>query len=345
MPWLAFVVVLVFGVRAAAADDAARARVAYAAMERTFFSPRHNDYRDRVGGPVGSHAWPFSQAFAATLEVAPLEGPKNPLAPVLRKRFELLDRRFRNGQLYTATPHGYVYYDDNEWIALDQLDWNNLEAHPKAVREAAQVFTAIVAAWSADTTWGCPGGVPWTTVPGEQSRNTVSTANAAVLGLRLYQLDPEPSLLQWATRMLSWLDQCLLAPNGLFWDNIQPNGTVDQNEWSYNQGSVMEAYRLLYLATGNPVDLARAESIADLTLAAFSSRWQLEPPQFAAIFFRRLLNLAALDGRANYIASAQAYANQLWNRPRHSLLQQAALVQLYATVAQAQRAVRPERRR
>jgi hypothetical protein len=338
---LACVTVLVFGVPLAFADDAARARTAYAGMERRFFDPRSNDYRLTAGGRVGSRAWPFSQALAATLEVAPLEGTHNSLAPVLRQRFALLDRRFRSGQLYTASPNGYVFYDDNEWIALDQLDWNSLQTHPNAVRKATQIFAAVAAAWSSDTTWACPGGVPWTQAPGKLDRGTVSTANGVVLGLRLYQLNPQPLLLQWSTRTLSWLDQCLLAPNGLFWDNIQPDGSVDQTEWSYNQGSVMEAYRLLYLATGNPADLARAESIADLTLATFSSRWPTEPPEFAAIFFRRLLNLAALDGRANYVAAAQAYANQLWKQPHHSLLQEAAVVQLYAALARAQPAARP----
>jgi predicted alpha-1,6-mannanase (GH76 family) len=263
---------------------------------------------------------------------------------VLRQRFAFLDRRFRSGQLYTAVPNGYVYYDDNEWIALDLLDWNNLRTRSIAVGKAAAIFAAVGAAWSSNTTWTCPGGVPWTTAPGRLGRATVSTANAAVLGLRLYQLDPQPLFLEWSTRTLTWLDQCMLAPNGLFWDNIQPAGSVDQTEWSYNQGSVMEAYRLLYLATGNPADLARAESVADVTLAAFSSRWPSEPPEFAAIFFRRLLSLAALDGRSDYVAAAQAYANQLWKRPRHSLLEQAALVQLYAALAMAQPPAQPGRR-
>jgi len=325
--------VLAFAVPLAFADDAAHARMAYTAMERTFFNPLRDDYRDTAGGRVGSHAWPFSQALAATLEVAPLESLRVSRERVLRQLFAALDRRFRSGQLYTASPHGYVYYDDNEWIAFDLLDWNNLQAHTNAVRKAAQIFAAVAAAWSSDATWTCPGGVPWSSAPGKYGRGTVSTANAAVLGLRLYQLDPQPFFLRWSTRMLTWLDQCLLAPDGLFWDNLQPAGSIDQTEWSYNQGSVMEAYRLLYLATGDPADLARAESVADVTLAAFSSRWPSEPPEFAAIFFRRLLGLAALDGRADYVAAAQAYADQLWRRPRHSLLEQAAVVQLYAALA------------
>lgn len=336
-PLLACATVLGLGVPIASADDAARARRAYAAMERTFFVPRSGDYRNAVGRPVGSHAWPLSQALAATLEVGPFEGPHSHMSRVLRRRFALLDRRFRSGQLYIAWPqNAYVYYDDNEWIALDLLDWNHLHPNTYAVQRAASVFTAVTSAWSSDPAFQCPGGVPWTTTPGQLSRNTVSTANAAVLGLRLYQLDPQPFFLQWSTRMLSWLDQCLLAPDGLFWDNIQPDGTVDQSEWSYNQGSVMEAYRLLYLVTGNPADLARAESIADTTLAAFRSRWPTEPPEFAAIFFRRLLDLAALDGRTDYIAAARGYANQLGTRRRHTLLEQAAVVQVNAALATAE---------
>jgi glycosyl hydrolase family 76 len=327
------VVLLLFGVPLAFAVDGGRARLAYAAMERRFFDPRGGDYRDTASGPDGSHAWPFSQALAATLEVAPLEPRNFHARRVLRQRFALLDRRFRSGQLYTTWPQGYLYYDDNEWISFDLLDWNDLHPNPTAVQKASSVFSALAAAWSSDPRFACPGGVPWTTTPGYLSRNTVSTANAAVLGLRLYLLNPQPSLLQSSTRMLSWLDQCLLAPNGLFWDNIEPAGTVDQTEWSYNQGSVMEAYRLLYLVTGNPADLARAEFVADTTLSLFSSRWSSEPPEFAAIFFRRLLNLAALDGRTDYVAAAQAYANQVWNQRHHTLLEQAAVVQLYAALA------------
>jgi hypothetical protein len=333
-PLLACVVLLLVAVPRAFADDGARARKAYASMERTFFDRRSGDYRDTVGGPVGSNAWPFSQALAATLEVAPLEAPRSHTSRVLRQRFGLLQRRFGSGQLFIAQPQGYAYYDDNEWISFDLLDWNELHSRPGAVQRAETVFSAVAAAWSFDPTFACPGGVPWTTVPGVLNRNTVSTANAAVLGLRLYLLNPQPFFLQSSTRMLTWLDQCLLAPNGLFWDNIGPHGTIDQNEWSYNQGSVMEAYRLLYVATGNPADLARAESVADTTLAAFSSRWSSEPPEFAAIFFRRLLNLAALDGRTQYVAAAQAYANQLWRPLHHSLLEQAAVVQVYAALAQ-----------
>lgn len=118
------------------------------------------------------------------------------------------------------------------------------------------------------------------------------------------------------------------------WDHIRGDGSVDRTEWSYNQGAVLAAYRLLYGISGDGAYLRRAESIADRTLATFSSRWSNgEPPEFAAIFFRRLLALADVDHRADYVAAAQAYADRLWTSPRPRLFDQAALVQLYAALA------------
>jgi hypothetical protein len=306
-------------------------------MERTYFDTRGGDYRETAGARAGSRAWPFSQALAATIEVARLDRSNTLLNRELQNQFAILDRRFRVNELYKAMPNGYVYYDDNEWIALDLLDWNALHANQEAARRATRVFKAVAAVWSSDPTLTCPGGIPWTDAPGNHDRNTVTTANAAVLGLRLYLLSRQPYLLQWSTRMLAWLDQCLLSPDTLFWDHISGDGPIDETEWSYNQGSVMEAYRLLYRATGDPTYLARAENIADATLAAFSSRWDSEPPEFAAIFFCRLLSLGTFDHRSDYVAAAQAYADQLWRMPHTRLLEQAAVVRLYGALAVVQR--------
>ena len=106
-------------------------------------------------------------------------------------------------------------------------------------------------------------------------------------------------------------------------------------QWEVSITTVLEAYRLLYRATGDRTALAHAESIADATLAAFRGRWKTEPAQFAAIFFRRLLALAAVDGRSDYVGSAQAYADRLWRSPRRQLFQQAAVVQVYAALVAA----------
>ena len=86
--------------------------------------------------------------------------------------------------------------------------------------------------------------------------------------------------------------------------------------------------------------------LADASIAYFDARWKHgEPPEFAALFFRGLLTLADTDGRADYVAAAEQYADDAWSRERDprtglfryagkpTLLQQAGLVQLYAALA------------
>ena len=330
----ALFVALQLSAPAAAGNDARRARLALASMDRTFLDRRSGDYRERAGGRVGSHAWPFSQALAATIDVAAVPHHGRGAGREVVSRLRALDERFRSHGVYRASPGGHVYYDDNEWVAFDLLDWDGVRSDPEARTEAEQVFDAVVRAWDPDPQQTCPGGIQWTDAPGNDDRNTVSTANGAVLGLRLYQLTHRTRYLRWGRRMLAWVDRCMRGPDGLYGDHVSGDGVIDRTEWSYNQGAVLDAYRLLYLITNDRDDLGRAEAIADRTLATFAERWSDgEPPEFAAIFFRRLLELADVDGRADYVAAAQAYADRLWRQPRPRLFDQAAVVQLYAALA------------
>jgi predicted alpha-1,6-mannanase (GH76 family) len=257
-----------------------------------------------------------------------------------------LERRFRKGTTYAAWPSGDTYLDDNEWLAQDFLDWTQVSGDGVSLKRAASIFAAVADAWDDVATHPCTGGVFWTTGSSNRDRNTVSTANGAVIGLRLYQVTHETSYLTWAKTMLAWLDRCMLAPNGLYWDHIDLTGKVNTAQWSYNQGSVVAADVLLYRTTGDASALARAEQLADASIAYFNSRWKHgEPPQFAALFFRGLLSLADADGRADYVAAAEQYADDAWSTERDprtglfryagkpDLLQQAGLVQLYAALA------------
>lgn len=332
----AFFVLLSIGAANASADrNATRARHAYQSMERVYLDSRRGDYRQTPRGRVGSHAWPYSQALAATIEVARLRGARSVAGRAVPVRLAALDRRFRVHGVYRAKPGGDVYYDDNEWIAEDMLDWDAVRGSPSARRKAVQIFRAVTAAWDSASQKTCPGGVRWTDARGNDDRNTVSTANGAIVGLRLYLLTRRPAYLRWAQRMVGWVEECLHHPDGLYGDHISGNGSIDDTEWSYNQGSMIEAYRLLYRATGDRTNLTRAEAIADATLGAFRGRWAREPAAFAAIFFRRLLALAELDRRQDYVAAAQRYADRLWVSPHPQLFVQAALVQVYAALAAA----------
>ena len=336
------------GAGAAPSRDATRAVASFVAMERNLFGAGSGTYRE-------TYAWPVSQAVAATVAVARIPGARTDAAAFAARGFEELGS-LRQGALYRANADGAVFFDDNEWIAEDLLDWNIYRRNPAAVARAQGIFGGVVRAWDADASTPCAGGVYWTTASGDGDRNTVSTANGALVGLRLYALTHRPVFLYWSRRMLDWLDACMLGPDGLYWDHVRADGTVDSRVWTYNQGSLVGAYLTLYETTGDATALARAERLADLTIAAFAGdRLAAEPQEFAAIFFRRVLDLAAVDGRSSYVAAAQAYADDAWSGLRdpatglfsQRLLGQAAFVQLYAHLAlmgsEAARSPSPQR--
>jgi type II secretory pathway pseudopilin PulG len=331
---------------AQADTNATRAIQAYVAMQRYLFDVRSGSYREAVGEAPGAHAWPISQAIAATIAVTQVPGANPGFARAAKRRIERLED-LRSGAVYTASAGGSVYYDDNEWIAEDLLDADAAWPDAAGRRRATEIFDAVVRAWDSDPSHPCAGGIVWTEAPSNKDRNTVTTANGALLGLRLHALAPRSRFLQWSQRMLSWLDRCMLASNGLYWDHIDASGVVDATHWSYNQGSIIGANVLLYRQTHDAAALVRAEGLADATLAYFAApRLAGEPPEFAAIFFRNLLALAAIDKRQPYVDAAQAYVDQAWalrnartnlvssGKPAR-LLEQAAIVQIYSALATA----------
>jgi hypothetical protein len=319
---------------AARSVDPGRAVASYVAMEHYLFDSSTSTFPEQP-------AWPISQALSATIAVAGIRGADTDAAAHAAMGFRQLAPLRQQGGLYRARADSAIYYDDNEWIAQDLLDWNAYRRDPASVAQAEAIFAGVVKAWDGDSSTPCSGGVYWTTDAAVRDRNTVSTANGAVVGLRLYALTHRPVFLYWARRMLGWVNACMLSPDGLYWDHVASDGTVDRREWSYNQGSPIAAYLLLYKTTGDRSALARAEQLADGTLSAFSGRWLSEPPEFAAIFFQHVLELAAVDGRTQYVAAAQAYADAVWDALRDpetgllstGLLGQAAFVQLYAHLA------------
>jgi hypothetical protein len=330
---VASALLLVAPAQAMTSTDAQRAVASYVSMQRYLFDPAAKQYRD-------AFAWPVSQAVSATIAVARIPGVHTNAAHQAAMGFDQL-APLRQGSLYRASAGSDLYFDDNEWIAQDLLDWNQFRRDQAAVIRAEAIFAGVVDAWDSDAATPCAGGVYWTTAAGNSDRNTVSTANGALVGLRLYALTHRPVFLYWSRRMLDWVNECMLAPDGLYWDHVAGDGTVDRREWSYNQGSPIAAYLLLYETTGDRFALTHAERLADGTLSAFSGKWLSEPPEFAAIFFQHVLELAAVDHRAQYVAAAQSYADAAWGALRDpqtgllstGLVGQAGFVQLYAHLA------------
>lgn len=336
--------------------DRRRAVAAYAALQGRFYSKATHLYADSPAGSneASAAAWSFSQAFAATLALARL-----PEAPG-RYRRDVADRWHASAAYWdagaqppayaaTVTPHGGAdvahFYDDNEWLGFDLLATSRVLRRPEALEQAERVFTVVRAAWDGNPTDTCPGGVFWTHWHGIADRNTVSTANGALLALRLYQVTGTRLYLEWAERMYAWVTNCLTRPDGLIADHIRGDGTIDEHAWTYNQGAMVASGALLYAVTGDPRFLSLARTLAVRAVAHFAD-FRGEPPIFVAIFFRDLRAAGAIGKSSRGRSALQAYADQAWNRDRldpssalftfrrpPTILDQAAMVQIYATLA------------
>jgi predicted alpha-1,6-mannanase (GH76 family) len=200
-----------------------------------------------------------------------------------------------------------------------------------------------------------------------QDRGTGSTGGAAKLAAHIFLTTgrTDAVLLYSAKFMYEWVQKNLLSPdNGLYWDKVLPDGSVDTNQWIYNQGIMIGASVMLHRAAsagrdgqfGDPAAyLAHAEDLATRTLAAFSTDPYLSGDRgtysgrsiFNAIFWRNLLLLYAVNKNGSYLQQMQTYADHAWNdRAFHEsrsglfkddpesssywLLDQAGMVQVYA---------------
>lgn len=329
-----------------------RAKASYAALQKYLYLPQQKLYK---GSPY-SHVWPFSQAMAATVAMASLPriGPSY--------AGDVADR-IAGAQSYwdaSKQPPGYdgnvapplgkggvIGYDDNEWIGLELVRRYRRDRNPALLQRAQDTFALAVFGWDQDASHPCPGGVVFSQDPANVDRNTVTNAPGVELGLRLYQITHAPTYLDWSQRFYGWVRSCLLNPAGLYADHITFDGTIDTNIWAYNQGAMIGADVLFWKTTGDASYLRRAKRAAAASLSYFTTnRLRAQPPFFVSIFFDNLMLLNAVRPVQAYHDALQQYGDWAWDKRRNkasgvfsfgpdggAVLQQAALVRIYATLA------------
>lgn len=345
----------------------ARAREAYATMQVRFAVGDGALYRERAPARLWdrryAHVWPFSQALAATLDVAALPGGDGAALAQARTLGRSLFEHYWDSQSSPPGAASYPlsggggdkFYDDNCWLGLDLVELHRATGDRGVLDDAARVFAFVVSGWDDDPAHPSPGGIFWKQArnTATRDRNTVSNAPAAQLALHLHALTGQRDYLDWAERAFDWVERTLRDPaDGLYWDNIRLNGAIEKTKWSYNQGTMLGAAALFYRHTGNRAWVERARQIADAALRFYGEDdrlWAQDPP-FNAIFFRNLRLLAtALDDAAMFTPALRVYAERAWaegrdpatglvgfgRRGRVDLLSQAAAVQIFALLAGA----------
>lgn len=328
----------------AGAAAASAAELAYAAMRRRFGFV-DGRYAASDTRHSWAHLWPLSQALSASLAFGSLPGRSAAAARADALRTVAALARYRFGQGYRSVPlpphdrGGNLYYDDNNWVALDLLNVYGLSGNRAILGRAEGIFRFLISGWDTNAGDTCPGGVFWARPPLGQIRTTVSTANAALVALQLYRATRNRSYLAWAQRMYGWVQQCLEGHNDLYYDHLDSLGNISKQQWTYNQGAMIAAGALLAQATGNRsyLDQARASTTAALAHYARSG-YKDEPPIFVAIFFGDLNLVQHVAQLPSYRTSLGQYLHRhVTLRPNghfgSSLVFQAAAVLLYSLEA------------
>ena len=141
------------------------------------------------------------------------------------------------------------FNDDMVWLAIACTNAFKATDDAYYLNVSKELWTEILKSWS--DLYG--GGITWkTNTP--NSKNAVSNAPVAILGLRLYDIEKNEDYLQWAKDIYAWQKGTLVDPTtGLVWDHIDlVDGAVAiKKEWvfTYNIGTWVGAAMELYQVT------------------------------------------------------------------------------------------------
>lgn len=171
--------------------------------------------------------------------------------------------KVKNGNKYQN-----VFNDDMEWLGIACLRAYKATNDPEYLEVAKELWHEVKKGWS--DVFG--GGISWRTDT-PFGKNACSNGPAAILAMRLYQVEENPEDLAWAKKIYAWEKETLVDPaTGLVWDNIsrESGETVINKDWifTYNLGTYIGAAIELYAVTHNTIYLNDAVKTANSTMTS-----------------------------------------------------------------------------
>lgn len=233
------------------------------------------------------------------------------------------------------------FYDDNQWIGIACMD-----AYERTKKEAYLLQGKMIHRFMMtgfDTAVG--GGLYWK--EGDATtKNTCSNGPGVLLALQLYQATGQQSYLDTALLLYDWTNAKLLAPEGVYYDNVQlPFGKIDKRFYTYNAGTMLQASVVLYQLKKDRKYLQLANRIAASAYRVFfkNGRWP-DHYWFNAVLLRGYEALLKYNGDRRYIQAFIRDGEAIWQKEkdgahligRHkkkNLLDQAAMMEIYARLA------------
>ncbi len=272
-----------------------------------------------------SYLWPLSEMLSATNALGRLPGQEDKYKKSLTDILKCIDEyrdTVRKPPAYQAYPADFSsserYYDDNLWLGLDFVLAYRQTGDMEYLDRAKEIMTFVQSGW----TDKLGGGIFWCEAK-KTSKNTCSNGPAAVLALELYQDTKDPSYLAWGKKIYAWTRENLQAPDGVYWDNINLDGKVDEAVYAYNCGTMIHAAVLLNAITDDKAHLTEAQRVAKASFDRFTTTdsdgtvfFPPKDPWFTVVLFRGYQALYEADGNPSYMKAATASLDYAWTHAR-----------------------------
>lgn len=307
-----------------------RAAASYGALQKYLYlgSAGHDLYLEKYPKQSGdndySYLFPLREATAATIDLAGITGAGDAYRDAVPLRFGALQRYWDPGRTppafdsYPPAPLGYAgdpFYDDNAIVGLEYMRQFLATGDRQWLGGAQRAFAFDTSGWDTDPSHPCPGGLHWVQASWNTIKATNATGLASELATHLYEATHDTSYLDWGKRLYQWNRTCMRSPQGLYWNDIDFNGTIDKTLWIYNSGAMIGAATLLARATGSDDYLAqgRADASAAVSYWTSGNRYFDQPCVFNAIFFANLLLLDSRHSGPSHRPVIENYANHIWS--------------------------------
>jgi len=132
------------------------------------------------------------------------------------------------------------YYDDNAWCILALLTAYELFGDVKYLNYAKAATEYLFYGWNDKI-----GGIYWREYNCNSS-NTCSSMPSAVCCLLLYKITKDKKYLDYAVKVYDWTVKHLRDTDGVYFDNINNDGVIGKDKYTYNTGTPIWAGALLY---------------------------------------------------------------------------------------------------
>ncbi|HEY3781009.1 MAG TPA: glycoside hydrolase family 76 protein [Fimbriimonadaceae bacterium] len=254
------------------ANFRAEAQALTQSIQERFWDPTKSHYAANVSEQGQASKKPaFAWDMAVQLSALAAATAKN---PTYQNLFDQADASLQTyGSQYNGV-FGYAvlprqkqpdrYYDDNEWIALAQLDAFDATKDIKYLNQAVQTFKFVMSGESNEL----GGGIYWREKE-KKSKNTCSNAPAIAIAARLYMAADDPGFLKTAVSLHNWVEQLKDSKDNLMFDAMSLDGKIEKRKWTYNTALMIRSDLLLYQATRQEPYLTEAIQMA----IAAKSHW------------------------------------------------------------------------